>query len=115
MANRRILGMKRTGMFLTAFVMVFFLSYQLPRADVGKASFMQQLYMMKELVPNLTTVGLIWNEGVIDKAALLPKIERASASLGVKVVIANVNSLKDISPEFKNLTANHHIQILWAL
>lgn len=107
--------MKRTWMLPAAFVTLLVLGLQVPHAEETKASPMQQLYLMKELVPGLTTVGLIWNESAVDKAAILPKIERASASLGVQVVIANAEALKDISTEFKKLTGNHHIQVLWVV
>ncbi len=84
-----------------------------PQAAGTSASPLQSLYMIKQLVPNARTVGVMWNKSVANTASLLPELNRASAEIGVKVVIEDVEQLKDISDEFRDLVQNYHIQVLW--
>ncbi len=76
---------------------------------------LQSIFIMKELIPQTQTIGLMWNQSKTNTDELLPKIERASASVGVKVVIENVEELSDVSEKFRDLKNNYHIQTLWII
>lgn len=84
-----------------------------PQAAGTDASPLQSLYMIKQLVPNVRTVGVMWNKSVANTANLLPELNRASAALGVKIVIEDVEQMKDISDKFRDLLQSYHIQVLW--
>lgn len=64
---------------------------------------LQQMYMMKELLPEMQTAGIIVNGSSVDMAELQQKLERVSATLKIKIVISDARSLKDVSAEFKKL------------
>ena len=74
---------------------------------------LQQMYMMKELLPEMQTAGIIVNGSSVDMAELQQKLERVSATLKIKIVISDARSLKDVSAEFKKITGNHSIDMLW--
>lgn len=86
-----------------------------PEALDSNATPLQQLYVMKELVPNLQTVGLIWKQSSVNSGELLPKIQRAAAATSVKVVIADAEELREIAEKFRDLTDNYRIQALWII
>ncbi len=109
-----MLSSKRFGLMITIPVLVLAL-LGTPKALESNATPLQQLYMMKQLFPKTQTVGIMWNQSTVNTADLMPKIQRAAAAVGVKVVIADVEELKDIAQKFRDLTDNYHIQILWIL
>lgn len=76
---------------------------------------LQSIFIMKELIPQTQTIGLMWNQSMTNTDELLPKIQRASVSVGVKVVIEDVEELSDVSEKFRDLKNNYHIQTLWII
>ncbi len=76
---------------------------------------LQSLFMIKGLIPQVQIVGIMWNDQRADTQDLLPKIDRASATVGVKVVVENVRELAEISQKFRDLTSNYHVQVLWVV
>lgn len=85
----------------------------MPEALESNVTPLQSLYMIKQLVPQTQTVGLMWNQTKINTSDVMPKIERAAATLGVKVVVEDVEQMPDIPTKFRDLTDNYHIQALW--
>ena len=75
---------------------------------------MQQMYIMKEVKPDLQRVGIIWNTNTNDEATL-NKIRRAGTSLKVKLFLAEVTDLSDIAPQFRQLTRTHKVEAVWVL
>ncbi len=84
-----------------------------PEALESNVSPLQSLYMIKQLVPQVQTVGLIWNQTRVNTTDVMPKIERAATSVGVKVVVEDVEEVSDVSQKFRDLNDNYHIQALW--
>jgi ABC transporter substrate binding protein len=86
-----------------------------PSALESNASPLQSLFMMKQLIPQTQTIGLMWNQSKTNTNDILPKIERASASIGVKVVIEDVEELRDVSQKFRELKETYHVQAIWII
>ncbi len=95
------------------FVAVIFVST--PRALESNASPLQSIFMIKQLVPQTQTIGLMWNQKKTNTSEILPKIERAAASVGVKIVVEDVEELSEVSQKFWDLRDNYHIQTLWII
>ncbi len=86
-----------------------------PNALESNATPLQSLFMIKQLIPQTQTIGLMWNQNRTNTAELLTKIERASASVGVKVVIEDVEEMRDVPQKFRELNDSYHIQALWVI
>lgn len=76
---------------------------------------LQQLFVFKELKPDVKRVGIIWNEASANRDVLMPKVQQASASTGIEVFVANVKDMKEIAPQYRTLVRNHNIQALWVV
>ncbi|MCL5268224.1 MAG: hypothetical protein M1469_09000 [Bacteroidetes bacterium] len=110
-----MLLLKKTSVLTVSAIVAFMAMLGTPRAAGTSATPLQSLYMMKQLVPKVTTVGIIWNQSTINTSSLLPEINRASLSVGVKVVVEDVEQIQDVSAKFRDLVQNYHIQVLWIL
>jgi len=96
--------------------LVFFLCLTIPlQALNSNISPLQQFYIMKEMVPHLKTVGIFWNKQTTQTEELLPQINRACAAVQVKAVIAEINELKAISENFRNMVNSYHIDAVWVI
>jgi len=84
-----------------------------PEALESNVTPLQSLYMIKQLVPQTQTIGLMWNQTKVNTSDVMPKIERAAATLGVKVVVEDVEGLSDVPAKFRDLLENYHVQALW--
>ncbi|MEM1095990.1 MAG: ABC transporter substrate binding protein [Bacteroidota bacterium] len=84
-----------------------------PAAESGITP-LQQLFVAKEIKPDLERVGIIWKAGQ-DRQALTEQIKRASASTGVKVVLVEADEMKDVAPRFRELTRDHKVQMIWVV
>lgn len=73
----------------------------------------QQLYMLKQLSPSLTKVGLIW-DGPLDDDDL-KRAQRAASSHGVELLLAQVEGVRDVGPAYRELVRTHGIEALWVL
>ncbi|MDX1532438.1 MAG: hypothetical protein R3362_12980, partial [Rhodothermales bacterium] len=71
----------------------------------------QQLAVLKEMKPDAERIGIIWNRSA-DREALMPRIERAAANAGLRVVVNLVGSLDEVGPAFRDLTRTHGIDVL---
>lgn len=86
-----------------------------PSALESSVTPLQAVFMIKQLIPQVQTIGLIWNQGKTNTNEILPKINRASASTGVKVVVEDAEELSDISQKFRDLKDNFHVQAIWII
>lgn len=56
----------------------------------------QQLLMLRQFMPNLKTVGVMYNPGLICSTISLQELTIAAKELGINVIPASVNSTKDV-------------------
>ncbi len=75
---------------------------------------MQQMFIMKEIMPDVERLGIIWYKETRDEE-VLTKIRRAGTSLKVQLFLAEVSELSDIAPHFRVLLRKHNIQVLWVV
>lgn len=75
-----------------------------------RATPLQYLYMMKSLKPTTQKVGILCeldkNPGIVDR------LQRSAFSAGIKIFIADVKELKDISQKFSELVKNG-VDFIW--
>ena len=75
---------------------------------------MQQMFIMKEIMPDVERLGIFWDKEMHDEK-VLTKIQRAGTSLKVELFLAEVRELSDIAPHFRVLMRKHNIQALWVV
>jgi len=75
---------------------------------------LQQLFVAKEIKPDLERVGIIWKSGE-SRDALMEQIKRAGASTNVKVFVAEADDMQDVAPRFRELTRDHKVQMIWVV
>ena len=90
------------------------LSALYPAQRASDVTPMQQMYIMKEVQPNIERLGIIWNRATHDEETLT-KIRRAGTSLKVQLFLAEVSDLSDIAPQFRELTRTHKVQAVWVV
>ncbi len=87
-----------------------------PEALESSATPLQSLFMIKQFMPQVSTVGLMLHTSDNSTSSnLMDQVKRASAAMGVKIVIGNVESLSDVASQFRDLTSTYHIQALWVI
>ncbi|GIV61236.1 MAG: ABC transporter substrate-binding protein [Rhodothermaceae bacterium] len=101
--------------FATTLLILFVAGAAVPEPLEEGPTPIQQLFVIKELKPGLERIGLIWDKNVTDTGALMPQVQRASASTGIKVFLAEVADLKDVAPQFRTLAREHQVQAIWIL
>lgn len=74
----------------------------------------QQLFMLKEVQPDLSRIGLIWDGNLADDS-VLERARRAASSYNVELLLARVESTRDVGPAFRELSRTHNIQALWVV
>lgn len=104
--------MKPTRMLLFILLSTLIVSYPGFYANSIAVTPLQQLFVIKALVPDVHIVGILVNKHTVDKNTLLPRLKRASAQVGVKVVIAEIGELKDIAKNFRELKNTHHVDTI---
>lgn len=75
----------------------------------------QQLFLIKELKPDIARIGVIWDKNTANRDKILPQLERASAATGIKVIVGEVANLQEVGPQFRTLLRDHKIEALWIL
>lgn len=99
---------------LSAFVLLMAL-FGTPEALESNATPLQSIYMIKQLMPQTKTIGLMWTQTDENGSGVMNQIKRASASLGVKIVVSDVESLPDVAAQFRDLTESYHVEALWII
>jgi len=64
----------------------------------------KRLELLKETVPRLTRVGILWNSGNPDNATQLREAESAATALGVQLQPVEVKSSNDFDKAFSGIT-----------
>lgn len=106
---------KRLSIQLSLILVVSLAFIGTPEALESNATPLQSLYMIKQLDPQVKTVGLMLKQSSNDSKTLMDQVNRASAALSVKIVLADVESLPDVAAQFRDLTGSYHIQALWII
>ncbi len=107
--------MKQTWMLLFTLLSILLVSHPRFYANSANVTPLQQLYVMRELISDLHTVGILMNKNAVDGKTILPRLQRASAQMGLKIVIAEIEKLSDIAKRFRNLTDNHQVEAVLIL
>lgn len=95
--------------FLT---LAFIASVAVP-ARAGDVTPLQQLFVLKEIRPDIERVGIIWNKSSADRSGLMSQVERAAASTGVRVFVAYANDISDIAGAYRDLVRQNNVQAVW--
>ncbi|CUU09841.1 putative ABC transport system substrate-binding protein [Candidatus Kryptobacter tengchongensis] len=93
--------MKRIILFLIFFQSMVF---------AQRATPLQYLYMMKSLKPEVQKIGVLCDLGKYQ--GLIEKLQRSAYSVGVKIIVADVKELKDVSQRFGDLVKNG-VDFIW--
>jgi ABC-type uncharacterized transport system substrate-binding protein len=104
--------MHRLPSFLLAIAIV--VSVVLP-ARGSDVSPLQQLFVLKEIRPDLERVGIIWNKDAADASGLMTQVERAAATTGVRVYIAYASGVTDIASVYRDLVRQNNVQAIWVV
>ncbi len=107
--------LRRLAAPLFILLVVSFAIVGTPEALESNATPLQSLFMIKQILPQVTTVGLMYKQSADNNNELLNQVKRASASFGVKIVLADVESLPDVAGQFRDLTSSYHVQALWII
>jgi putative tryptophan/tyrosine transport system substrate-binding protein len=71
----------------------------------------KQVQLIKEMLPNLSILGILWNEKSIASRSTLPSAERAAKSLGIPLRSFSVRGPEDLQPVL-NKVAEEHVSAL---
>lgn len=107
--------LKRSAILLSLVCVITLAFFGTPEALESNATPLQSLFMIKQLLPQVKTVGLMYKQSSDDSKTFMNDVNRASASLGVKIVLADVESLPDVAAQFRDLTESYHVQVLWVI
>lgn len=94
------------------FVVALITTASFPASVDNDVTPMQQMFIMKELKPDIQRLGIIWASAGSDEEKML-KIRRAGTSLKMQLFLAEIGGLSDIAPQFRTLKQTHNIQALW--
>ena len=100
---------------LIALIVALCLSAPTATAGAPPLTPIQQLYILKEMKPDIKRVGIIWKKDSPQHDALMPKVQRAAAATEVKVFMAYVQNIRDVAPSYRSLQSKHNIDVLWIL
>lgn len=78
-----------------------------PEADDMTAA--QQLFMVKQLLPDAAHVGLVWSTKIPDANQKMDLLKRTAANLGVTLYLASVEDLKDVGPEVRRIVRDYNL------
>lgn len=105
--------MRATLRTLCSVVILSLVSVGVAQAKPTPLSPMQQMFILKEIKPDVERVGIIWHDGAENHDEMMPRIKRAAASAEVKLFVSYVQSQKDVAGHFRELTRKHDIHVLW--
>ncbi len=86
-----------------------------PEAGESTATPLQSLFMIKEMMPQVKRVGLMWQQSSHTDSKLMSDIKRASAAIGTEVVVEDVETLPEVASDFRDLVNQYHVQALWVV
>lgn len=103
--------MKSKPLFVLAGALLFGTAF----SNAPSVTPIQQLFVMKEIKPDVERVGVIWADDDGVQAELMPQLQKAGAGAGVTVFTADVNGLSDVAAAYRGLVRDNNIQVLWIL
>lgn len=104
--------MYRNTTILLAFAL---LALATPARAQDAASPLQQLFLLKEIRPELERVGIIWNKNAADRSGLMSQVERAAAATGVVIYVSYASGVTDIASAYRDLVRQNNIQAVWVV
>ena len=63
----------------------------------------EQLRLVKELVPSVKTIGIIYNSGELNSLKMVQDLKEVAADLGVTLIEATVNKMSDVAAATQSL------------
>ena len=84
-------------------------------ASVTSVSPLQQLFVLKEIQPDIERVGIIWTEDRASASGLLTQIQQASAWTGITVFLSYTKEITDVAPAYRDLIRKNDVQAIWIL
>ncbi len=105
----------RTMRFVAVFSFLLSTAFVLVPANESDVTPIQQLFLIKELKPDISRIGVIWDKSATSRNQILSQLERASAATGIKVIVGEVSNLQEVAPQFRTLLRDHKIEALWIL
>ncbi len=87
---------------------VLFFTFQTIHAQ-SKITFQQKIFVLKTLIPDLKTVGVI---GSSISESEIQNFTRAGMAMGIKIVIGVPQNLRDASSIYKKMVKEQKIQVL---
>lgn len=78
-----------------------------------EVGFIQQLYFLNKMKPEIKRVGVLWKKGAPNQEKKLKTIKRAVASIKGKLFLGYVQSKSDVPDQFRRLVQEHDAQLLW--
>ncbi len=103
--------MIRTRRWVSLTLLAFIL-FSLVNTLYAQVTVRQQLFVMKEVVPSIKKIGILWNKAA-GESNFIEKLKRAAAPMGVEVYVVEVTSLKEVSKGFKDLSDGYNVQAMW--
>lgn len=100
---------------LTAFAVALCLGGTAFMATAPPLTPIQQMFILKEMKPDVERVGIIWKENSPQHEELMPRVQRAAAASEVQAFVAYVNDMEDVAPSYRTLRREHDIDVLWIL
>lgn len=80
-------------------------------AAMGDLTPMQQLYLLKQLKPDISKVGILCE---LDKHPdLAESLQRAGTNLSLKIYINDTKDLREIARNFRTLVIDKQVEAIW--
>ena len=76
---------------------------------------LQQMYYLKQAKTDVERIGVLWKKGVANQEEKLKSMRRAVASIQGTLFLAYVDAPSDVGPQFRELTREHDIDVLWVV
>lgn len=76
----------------------------------AKVTYGQDIFLLKSLKPSLKNIGIMESK-LFSKD--IESIARAAAGQGIKITVAKVIDVREISGLYKSLVLDHHVEMLW--
>lgn len=97
-----------------ALALVVGLAAAAPAPPSSTTTPLQQLYVLKQVKPDIKSVGIVWN-GKKNHADVMPLIQRAGASSGVKVFVVAAERNGDVAAALRKLIRQDKVDALWVV
>lgn len=97
---------KNAVIFLTLSLLVFTFNGQAQ----SNPPFLQQIFVMKEIHPDLKTIGVM---GSAISGSERQEITRAGYSQNINIIFGLLQSIRDVPTVYRQLVSDHSVDIIW--